>query len=100
MTTMLVMLQLFSLGWAFGRRFLAFDGRRFRTSVVAAGTGPSNASMIDGQTKKSNSVAYPSRYRAVQLVVGALILLGAMAMVHYAPMTSQGASRDDLQTQV
>ena len=100
MTTLLVMLQLFSLGWAFGGRFLAFDGRRFRTSVVAAGAGPSNASMIEGQTKNSNTVAYPTRYRAVQLVIGALILLGAMATVHYAPMTAQGASRDDLQTQV
>src|SRR5258706_13302294 len=100
MTTLLVMLQLFSLGWAFGRRFLVLNGRRFRASVVAAGTDPSNPSMIEGQTKKSNPVAYPSRYRVVQLIIGALILLGAMAMVHYAPMTAQGASRDVLQTQV
>ena len=100
MTTLLVMLQLFSLGWAFGRRFLALNGGRFRTSVVAAGTDPSNASMIEGQTKESNTVAYPSRHRAVQLVIGVLILLGAMAMVHYVPMTAQGASRDYLQTQV
>src|SRR4030088_1025040 len=100
MTTLLVMLQLFSLVWAFGRRFLAFDRRRFRTSVVAAGTDPSNASMIEGQPKKSNSVACPSPYRAVQLVIGVLILLGGMATVHNAPMTTQGASRIDLQTQV
>lgn len=100
MTTLLVMLQLFSLGWAFGRRFLAFDRRRFRTSVVAAGTDPSNASMIEGQPKKSNSVACPSPYSAVQLVIGVLILLGGMATVHNAPMTTQGASRVDLQTQV
>src|SRR5258708_485793 len=100
MTTLLVMLHLFSLGRAFGRRFLAFNGRRFRTSVVAAGTGPSKSSMIEGQAKKSNTVAYPSRYRSVQLVIGVLIVLGAMAVVHYAPMTAQGASRDDLQTQV
>src|SRR5258706_55715 len=100
MTTLLVMLQLFSLGWAFGRRFLALNGRRFRTSVVAAGTDPSNPSMIEGQTKKSSPVAYPSRYRVVQLIIGAVILLGAMAMVHYAPMTAQGASRDVLQIQV
>jgi S1-C subfamily serine protease len=55
--------------------------------------------MIEGQTKNSNTV-YPSRYRAVQLVIGVLILLGAMAVVHYGPIPAQGTSRDDLQTQV
>ena len=45
-------------------------------------------------------VAYPRRYRATQLVIGVLLLLGVMAMVRYAPMTAQGASRDDLQTQI
>src|SRR5258708_8287866 len=56
--------------------------------------------MIEDQTRKSNAVAHPIRYRSVQLVIGVLIFLGAMATVHYAPMAAQGASRDDLQTQV
>ena len=56
--------------------------------------------MVQGQTRKSNTVVYPSRDRAVQLVIGVLILLGAMATVHYAPMPAQGASRDDLQIHI
>ena len=56
--------------------------------------------MIQGQTRKSNTIVYPNRHRAVQLVIGVLILLGAMATVHYAPMPAQGASRDDLQIQI
>jgi len=56
--------------------------------------------MVQGQTQKSNTVVYPSRHRAVQLVIGVLILLGAMATVHYGPMPAQGASRDDLQIQI
>src|SRR5246500_77970 len=56
--------------------------------------------MIQGQTQKSNTIVYPSRHGAVQLVIGVLILLGAMATIHYAPIPAQGASRDDLQTQV
>jgi S1-C subfamily serine protease len=56
--------------------------------------------MIEGQTKKSNTVVYGIRHRAVQLVIGVLALLGAMAMVHHAPTPALGASRDDLQTQV
>jgi serine protease Do len=56
--------------------------------------------MIQGQTQKSNTVVYPGRHRAVKMVIGVLILLGAMAMVHYVPMPAQGASRDDLQIQV
>jgi S1-C subfamily serine protease len=100
MTTLLVMLQLFSLGWALGGDFSHSMGDDIEQVQLRAGAGPSNPSMIEGQTKNSNTVAYPSRHRAVQLVIGVLILLGAMAMVHYAPMTAQGASRDDLQTQV
>jgi len=56
--------------------------------------------MAQGQTQKSNAVVYPSRHRAVQLVIGVLILLGAMAMVFYALMPAQGASRDVLQIQI
>ena len=56
--------------------------------------------MIEGRTKKSNTIAYRTRPRSVQLFVGALMLLGATAMIHYAPMPALGASRDDLQTQV
>jgi len=56
--------------------------------------------MIQGQTQKSNTVVYPSRHRTAQLVIGVLILLGAMAMVHYAPMPAPGTSRDDLQIQI
>jgi S1-C subfamily serine protease len=56
--------------------------------------------MIEGQTKKSNTVVYGSRHRTVQVVIGVLMLLGATAMVHYSPMAALGASRDDLQTQV
>jgi S1-C subfamily serine protease len=56
--------------------------------------------MIEGQTKKSNSVVYGSRYRTVQVVIGVLMLMGAMALVHYAPMAALGTSREDLQTQV
>jgi len=56
--------------------------------------------MIEGQTKKSNTIVYRTRHRAVQLFIGALILLGPMVMIHYAPMPAVGASHDDLQTQV
>jgi hypothetical protein len=56
--------------------------------------------MTEGQTKKSNTVVYGNRHRTVQLVIGVSTLLGAMAMVHYAPMAALGASREDLQTQV
>jgi len=56
--------------------------------------------MIEGQTKESKPVVHPSRHRVVQLVIGVLALLGAMGIVHYALMPVQGASRDDLQTQV
>lgn len=56
--------------------------------------------MIEGQTKNSNTVVYSSRHRALQLVIGVLILLGAMAVFHYAPMPALGASHDHPQTQV
>jgi len=45
-------------------------------------------------------VAYPRQYRAAQLVIEVLLLVGVMAMVRYAPMTAQGAARDDLQIQI
>jgi S1-C subfamily serine protease len=56
--------------------------------------------MIESQTKKSNTVVYGSRYRTLQVVIGVLMLVGAMAMAHYAPMAAKGTSREDLQTQV
>ena len=56
--------------------------------------------MIEGQTKESKTVACGSRHRTAQVVIGVLTLLGAMAMVHYAPMAARETSRDDLQTQV
>lgn len=62
--------------------------------------GSLHSSMIEGQTKKSNAVVHPSRYRADQLIFGVVIFLGAIAMVHYAPRPAQGASHDDLQAQV
>jgi len=71
-----------------------------RAGLVAAGTTPSNSYMIEGQAKRSNTVVYGSRYRTVQVVIGVLMLLGAMAMVHYAPMAALGTSREDLQSQV
>jgi S1-C subfamily serine protease len=56
--------------------------------------------MIEGQTKKSNTVVYGSRHRTVQSVIGGLMLLGAMGMAYYPPMAALGASHRDLQTQV
>jgi S1-C subfamily serine protease len=56
--------------------------------------------MLEAQTKESNSVVCGSRHRAVQMVIGALMVLGAMAMVHYARIAPPKASPDDLQAQV
>lgn len=56
--------------------------------------------MIEGQANKSRIILYGSRHGAVQWVIGVLVLLGAMALVHYDPNPALGASRDDLQTQV
>jgi hypothetical protein len=56
--------------------------------------------MMEAQTKKSNIVVCGSRRRAVQVVVGVLMLSGAMAMVHRAPMAELRASGDDLRNQV
>ncbi len=56
--------------------------------------------MIEDPTKKSNTVVYGSRYRTVQVGIGVLMLLGAMAVAHYVPMAAHGTSREDLQTQV
>jgi Trypsin-like peptidase domain len=50
--------------------------------------------------QKLNTIAYRRRYRALHLVIAVMILLGAMAAVHYAPMPAQGASRDVLQLQI
>jgi S1-C subfamily serine protease len=60
----------------------------------------SNSPMIEGETQELNTVVYGSRNRVVQFVLGVLILLGAMAMGHNAPMPARGASRNDLQSQV
>lgn len=56
--------------------------------------------MMEAQTKKSNIVVCGGRRRAVQVVVGVFILLGAIAMVRCAPMARLRASRDDLRNQV
>jgi len=56
--------------------------------------------MIEVQAKQPNPVVRGGRRRTVQVVVGVLLLLGAMATVHYVPMAALGASGDDLRTQV
>ena len=56
--------------------------------------------MIDVQAKQPNTVVRGSRRRTVPVVVGVLLLLGAIAAVHYVPMPALGASGDDLRTQV
>jgi S1-C subfamily serine protease len=56
--------------------------------------------MIEAQTQKSNTVVCSSRHHTVPVVIGVLMLVGAISIVYYSPMAALGASRDDLQTQV
>src|ERR1700742_4855449 len=99
MTALLIMLKLFSFGWVLGGDFSHSMDEDLQQARVTAGRGPSNSSMIEGQTEASRNIVFGSRPRTLHLVVGVLILLGAMAMVLYVLMGAQGASHDDLQTQ-
>jgi len=56
--------------------------------------------MIEVQAKQPNTVVRGGRRRTVKVVVGVLLLLGAIASVHYVPMAALGASGDDLRTRV
>jgi S1-C subfamily serine protease len=57
--------------------------------------------MLEGQTRKSNTLSFTAADTTRRRwPLEFLTLLGAIAMVHYAQMLPRGASRDDLQTQV
>jgi S1-C subfamily serine protease len=57
--------------------------------------------MMEGQTKKPNILVSASRRRAVQVIVGALLLLfGSIAIIHRAQLAPRRASSDDLRNQV
>jgi len=56
--------------------------------------------MMEAQTKNSCTVVRGSQYRRMQVVVGVLLFLGAIAMGLSARMAAQRTSRDDLRNQV
>ena len=56
--------------------------------------------MMEGQTHRFNTVVCGNRRREVQLVAGALLIMGAIVMVLYGPIAALQASGDDLRKQV
>jgi S1-C subfamily serine protease len=62
---------------------------------------PSTSSTTEAHTTPESSLVCDSWQQMVQGVMGIVLLLGALAMVHYyAPTTAQGPPPDDLQKQV
>ena len=62
---------------------------------------PSTPSTTEAHTTPESSMVCDSWQQMVQGVMGIVLLLGALAMVHYyAPTVAQGAPPDDLQKQV
>lgn len=55
---------------------------------------------MEAQTSNSRAAVRGSRRRMARTVLGVLILLGAIAAVHYAPMDAQDSSSDDLRAQI